>query len=135
MLNDDWASHPTWASEDSGFIAHRKNQYEDHLHRIEEERHDYDHHLALLERSIQILAPLVDQHQMMSPDDSARWTLHRDFAGQSHSILKRALAKLYGRESAQDVLNAMLEVPASVIPVVISRFKRKLEEWKASQVS
>ena len=42
VLNDEWVSHPTWASEESGFIAHRKNQHEEALHRIEEERHDYD---------------------------------------------------------------------------------------------
>jgi hypothetical protein len=42
VLNDEWASHPTWASEDSGFIAHKKNLHEEGLHRIEEERHDYD---------------------------------------------------------------------------------------------
>lgn len=24
VLNDEWVGHPTWASEDSGFIAHRK---------------------------------------------------------------------------------------------------------------
>src|SRR4029077_18975509 len=42
VLNDEWASHPTWASEDSGFVAHKKNAHEEGLHRIEEERHDYD---------------------------------------------------------------------------------------------
>lgn len=34
VLNDEWVGHPTWASEDSGFIAHRKNQYEEILLRL-----------------------------------------------------------------------------------------------------
>ena len=38
VLNDEWVGHPTWASEDSGFIAHRKNQYEEILFKIEEEK-------------------------------------------------------------------------------------------------
>ena len=49
VLNDDWASHPTWASEDSGFVAHRKNVFEEGLHRIEEERHDYDFNIEVID--------------------------------------------------------------------------------------
>lgn len=132
VLNDEWASHPTWASEDSGFIAHRKNQYEETLHRIEEERHDYDHFIAVLERSVQLLSPIAQQKQLMGEAELARWKLPRDFAGQSQSILKRALAKVYHREAALQVMNEMLDKPATVIPVLLLRFKHKLEEWKAS---
>lgn len=38
VLNDEWVSHPTWASEDAGFVSHKKNQYEEALHKCEEER-------------------------------------------------------------------------------------------------
>lgn len=38
VLNDTYVSHPTWASEDTGFVAAKKNQYEEALHRVEEER-------------------------------------------------------------------------------------------------
>lgn len=38
VLNDKYMSHPTWASEDSGYVASKKNQYEEALHRVEEER-------------------------------------------------------------------------------------------------
>jgi paired amphipathic helix protein Sin3a len=38
VLNDQYVSHPTWASEDGGFIASKKNIYEESLHRVEEER-------------------------------------------------------------------------------------------------
>lgn len=135
VLNDEWASHPTWASEDSGFIAHRKNQFEETLHRIEEERHDYDHFIAVVERSVQLLSPMAQQKQMMSEAEIARWKLPRDFGGQSQSIIKRALAKIYHREAALQVMSEMLDRPAVVIPVLLLRFKHKLEEWKASHVS
>ena len=45
VLNDEWVGHPTWASEDSGFIAHRKNQYEEILFKIEEERLEFDYYM------------------------------------------------------------------------------------------
>jgi paired amphipathic helix protein Sin3a len=38
VLNDEYVSHPTWASEDGGFIASKKNHHEEALHILEEER-------------------------------------------------------------------------------------------------
>lgn len=38
VLNDQWVSHPTWASEEAGFVSHKKNQFEEALHKCEEER-------------------------------------------------------------------------------------------------
>jgi paired amphipathic helix protein Sin3a len=34
VLNDEYVSHPIWASEDSGFVASKKNSYEEELHRF-----------------------------------------------------------------------------------------------------
>lgn len=132
VLNDDWASHPTWASEDSGFIAHRKNQYEEHLHRIEEERHDYDHYISILERTIQILVPLAQQRQMRSEDELVTWRLEKTVGGQSSPIMKRAIAKIYSREAAVSVFRDLCDRPAVVLPILLMRAKTKLEEWKAS---
>ena len=58
VLNDEWVSHPTWASEDSGFVGHRKNVYEEALHRSEEERHEYDFHIEAIVRTLGLLEPL-----------------------------------------------------------------------------
>ncbi|EDR09490.1 uncharacterized protein LACBIDRAFT_319144 [Laccaria bicolor S238N-H82] len=33
VLNDEWISHPTWSSEDPSIIPHKKNIYEEALHR------------------------------------------------------------------------------------------------------
>ncbi|KAJ2890017.1 Transcriptional regulatory protein sin3, partial [Coemansia aciculifera] len=42
VLNDRWASHPTWASEDTEFVHHKKNQFEEAMFRSEEDRHEMD---------------------------------------------------------------------------------------------
>ena len=133
VLNDDWASHPTWASEDSGFITHRKNQFEEHLYRIEEERHDYDHYIAILERTIQVLVPLAQHRQLIPEPDLHTWKLPRNVGGQSAPIIKRAIAKIYNREAAAGVYRDLIDRPAVVLPVLLMRTKTKLEEWKASQ--
>ena len=133
VLNDVWASHPTWASEDSGFIAHRKNQYEESLHRIEEERHDYDFHIESCQRTTQLMEPIVQQIGIMSDAERAAFTLSPTLGGASEAIPKRIIMKVYGREVGGKVWNEMLSRPTAVLPIVLSRLKQKLEEWKQVQ--
>ena len=133
VLNDEWASHPTWASEDSGFVAHRKNQYEEGLHRLEEERHDYDFHIESCHRTIQLMEPLCQQINSMNEAERANFTLQRGLGGQSEAIPKRIIMKLYDREGGAKVWQALFERPCAVLPIVLNRLKQKLEEWKQSQ--
>ncbi|KAI9835740.1 MAG: hypothetical protein M1819_001918 [Sarea resinae] len=133
VLNDEWASHPTWASEDSGFVAHRKNQYEEGLHRIEEERHDYDFNIEACLRTIQLLEPIAQQIGLMSDEERASFTLPPGIGGQSETIYKRIIKKLYSRDQGQQVIDDMFVRPCSVVPIVLYRLKQKAEEWKAAQ--
>ncbi|KAF2754287.1 hypothetical protein EJ05DRAFT_155185 [Pseudovirgaria hyperparasitica] len=133
VLNDEWASHPTWASEDSGFIAHRKNQHEEGLHRIEEERHDYDFNIEACLRTVQQLEPIAQQLYQMLPEDRLNFVLPKGLGGQSEAIYKRVILKVYGREKGRLVLDSLFDSPYKVVPVVLGRLKSKLEEWKAAQ--
>ena len=135
VLNDEWASYPTWASEDSGFIAHRKNQFEEGLHRIEEERHDYDSHIEACQRTIQLMEPLAQQLANMSETERANFVLHPGLGGQSETIYQRVIKKIYDRERGAKVISEMFARPAVVLPVVLMRLKQKMEEWKHGQVS
>lgn len=133
VLNDEWASHPTWASEDSGFVAHRKNQFEEGLHRIEEERHDYDFNIEACARTIQQLEPIATQLLTMKPEDRQHFTLPPGLGGQSETIYKRVIMKIYGRDKGRDVIKEMFSMPWNVVPVLLHRLKCKLEDWKAAQ--
>lgn len=133
VLNDVWASHPTWASEDSGFVAHRKNQYEEALHRIEEERHDYDFHIESCQRVIQLMEPIVQQIGVMTDMDRNNFVLAPGLGGASEAIPKRIIMKVYGREVGNQVLRELYARPTSVLPIVLRRLKQKLEEWKSVQ--
>lgn len=132
VLNDQWASHPTWASEDSGFVAHRKNQFEEGLHRIEEERHDYDFNIEANLKCIQLLEPIAQQMLAMSPAERDAFHMPAALAGQSTSIFKRICKKIYG-DRGIDVVNDMYAHPFDVIPVLLARMKQKDEEWRFSQ--
>ncbi|KAI2786008.1 hypothetical protein POX_h09773 [Penicillium oxalicum] len=133
VLNDEWASHPTWASEDSGFVAHRKNQFEDALHRIEEDRHDYDHHIEACTRTIQLIEPIVQQFLHMSEAERANFKLPPGLGGQSEAIYQRVIKKVYDRQRGEKIIRSMFERPCHVLPIVLYRLKQKLEEWKACQ--
>ncbi|KAL2015593.1 hypothetical protein VTK56DRAFT_5189 [Thermocarpiscus australiensis] len=133
VLNDEWASHPTWASEDSGFVAHRKNGYEEGLHRIEEERHDYDFYIEANQKCIQLLEPIAQQMLSLPASERANFKIPAGLGGQSTSIYKRVLKKIYGPEKGCEVANDMFKNPFTVIPVVMARLKQKDEEWRFTQ--
>ncbi|KAL8670693.1 MAG: hypothetical protein Q9168_004781 [Polycauliona sp. 1 TL-2023] len=131
VLNDEWVSHPTWASEDSGFIAHRKNVFEDLIHRIEEERHDYDFNTEACLRTIQLIEPIVQQLKLMSDEERAAYTLPPGLGGQSETIYQRVIKKIYNRVQGQLVIDDLFRNPIGVLPIVLGRLKQKAEEWKA----
>lgn len=133
VLNDEWASHPTWASEDSGFVAHRKNTFEEGLHRIEEERHDYDTNIEACNRTIQQLEPIATQLLTMKHEDRANFILPPGLGGQSETIYKKVIMKIYGRDRGAEVIRELFQMPWSVVPVLLHRLKAKLEDWKAAQ--
>lgn len=133
VLNDEWASHPTWASEDSGFVAHRKNQYEDILHRIEEERHDYDFNIEANLRTIQLLEPIAQKIANLTPEERANFRLHPALDGQSKTIYKRVIKKIYEKEKGNEVIEMLHSNPCVVVPIVLKRLKQKDEEWKLAQ--
>ncbi|EPQ60306.1 hypothetical protein GLOTRDRAFT_67792 [Gloeophyllum trabeum ATCC 11539] len=129
VLNDDWVSHPTWASEDSGFIAHKKNTNEDCLHKSEEERHEYRVHLEAMARTIAILEPLNMRIDEMSNDERAVFKLKPDLGGYSKALYQRTIRKVYGNAGAE-IYQALQDCPSVAVPVVLARLKRKEEEWK-----
>ena len=134
VLNDEWVSHPTWASEDSGFVAHRKNQYEEALHRMEEERHDYDFNIETCWRTIQLLRPIAQQIKHMTEEEKQVYRLPRGLGGQSEAIYQRVIKKIYDRQKGARVIEDMFLRPAAVCPVVLMRLEQKAEEWRAGQV-
>ena len=133
VLNDEWVSHPSFSSEDSVFMAHKKNLYEEALHRTEEERHEYDFHIDALVRTIGLLEPLHHKIMGMSPEERSIFRLKSNFGGAGKAVHQRIIKKIYGREAGLEVLQAMQDTPALALPVVLMRLKQKEGEWKRAQ--
>ncbi|CAL1694084.1 unnamed protein product [Somion occarium] len=128
VLNDEWVSHPTWASEESGFVAHRKSNFEETLHRCEEERHDFQVHIDGLYRTIVVLDPLDARLEEMSPEERSSFRLKPDLGGSCKAIYSRTMRRIYGRDAGMEVMRGLQECPSVAIPVVLSRLKQKYEE-------
>jgi len=134
VLNDEWVSHPTWAAEDAApFMTHKKNAYEEALHKSEEERHEYDYHIEANLRTIALLEPLNNKIQTMDPEERAHFNLKAGLGGQSKSIYQRIIKKVYGKELGPDIIRALHENPVVALPIVLERLKGKDEEWKKAQ--
>ena len=134
VLNDEWVSHPTWAAEDAApFMAHKKNVFEEALHKSEEERHEYDYHIEANLRTIALLEPLNNKIQTMDPEERAHFNLKAGLGGQSKSIYQRIIKKVYGKELGPDIIRALHDNPVVALPIVLERLKGKDEEWKKAQ--
>lgn len=134
VLNDEWVSHPTWDSEESGYIAHRKNQYEDNLYRIEEERHEYDYYMENNLRTIQTLEVIAAHLMDMSEEEKVNFRLQEGLGHTSKTIYKSIIRKIYGKEKGFKVVDALYEKPYIAVPLVLKRLKQKDEEWKKSHL-
>lgn len=133
VLNDEWVGHPTWASEDSGFIAHRKNQYEEILFRIEEERLEYDYHMEANLRTIQTLETIANRIANMTPEQKANFKLPPGLGHTSITIYKKVIRKVYDKDRGFEVIDALHDNPAVAVPIVLKRLKQKDEEWRRAQ--
>ncbi|KZT74953.1 hypothetical protein DAEQUDRAFT_720143 [Daedalea quercina L-15889] len=133
VLNDVWVSHPTWASEDAGFVAHKKNSFEDTIYRSEEERHEYSVHIEALSRTITVLDALDARIEEMSQEERVNFRLKAGLGGTAPQVYERIIRKVYGRDNFREVMKALQECPSVSVPVVLRRLKQRDEEWRRAQ--
>jgi paired amphipathic helix protein Sin3a len=133
LLNDEWVSHPTWASEDAGFLTHKKNSFEEMLHKSEEERHEYQVQIDAITRTIAVLDPLEARIDEMSAEERAQLKLGPNLGGESPSVYQKVIKKVYGRDALPEIYRALQEYPSVAVPVVLARLKQKSEEWRRLQ--
>ncbi|KAJ2797518.1 Transcriptional regulatory protein sin3, partial [Coemansia helicoidea] len=130
VLNDRWASHPTWASEDTEFVHHKKNQFEEAMFRSEEDRHEMDIEIDTNLSVIRQLTPLAQQIEQMDPEKQMQLTLPENFLSMSEALPRRVLRRVYDSGRALEIIKAMHTHPAVAIPIVLKRLKQKDEEWR-----
>ncbi|KAI9260819.1 hypothetical protein BY458DRAFT_478371 [Sporodiniella umbellata] len=133
VLNDEYVSHPTWASEDGGFVASKKNIFEESLHRVEEERYDYDMNIEANLNTISLLEPISKRIQSMPDEEKESFELPVGLGGPSKTIYQRIIKKIYGKEQGAEVIEILHSQPLQTVPIVLKRLRQKDEEWRKSQ--
>ncbi|KAG8818871.1 Transcriptional regulatory protein sin3 [Serendipita sp. 401] len=134
VLNDEWVSHPTWASEDnSGYQAHKKNVFEEALHKCEEERHEFDFHLEIMTKTISALENINVKIQQMSNEEKSTFKLKPGLGLTNKSFYQRIIKKVYGRDAGLEVIAALHDCPAISVPIILSRLKAKDDDWRRAQ--
>lgn len=152
-MNDNWVCHPTWASEDGGFVAHKKNQYEEALYRCEEERYEFDLNIESNKSVIVRLEPILHKLNEMASREALAQDENKESEegtpkhlitnfklpdglgdGYSSTIYKRVIKKIYDRERGQQAIDSLHEHPAVAVAILLKRLKQKDEEWRRNQV-
>lgn len=132
VLNDSMVSCPVFNSEDSTFIASKKNQYEEALFRCEDERFEMDLLIEYNLATIAVFEPLAKKVELMSTEERSSFTLGPTLGGSSAVIYKKAIKKIYG-DKGDEVILGLQKNPAVAVPVVLRRLKQKDEEWRRVQ--
>ncbi|KAJ3415607.1 Transcriptional regulatory protein sin3 [Chytridiales sp. JEL 0842] len=131
-LNDDWISQPEYVSE-TGFVAHKKTQYEEALHKCEEERYEFDLNIEANLHTIALLEPIYKRIQGMTSEERSKYKLPVGLGGTSTTIYQRIIKKVYDVDRGLEVIEALHENPCVAVPIVLKRLKQKDEEWKRCQ--
>ena len=112
-------------------MTHKKNSFEDMLHKSEEERHEFQVTLEALTRTIAALDPLEARVENMTADERAAFRLGPNLGGQSRAIYERIIKKVYGMDPGNEVLRALQECPGVAVPVVLARLRKVNDEWRS----
>lgn len=121
VLNDDLVSVPT-GTEDSNYQTSRKNEYEEALFRVEDDRFELDRLIDSNRTALSALEKLNEELKVkpfasVSPDEFML-TIHY-----------YAIARIYG-DGWLDALALLKENPRRTVPVLIQRMQQKGIEWE-----
>ncbi|EEB06749.2 Clr6 histone deacetylase complex subunit Pst2 [Schizosaccharomyces japonicus yFS275] len=131
VCNDAWVSHPTWASEEAGFIVQRKTPYEETMTKLEEQRYEFDRHIEATTWTINLLEPIAERIESMSDKERAEMKLSPGLGGKTVSIYEKVVKWIYTPELGNDMIKGLYETPSIAVPLVLNRVKQKDEEWRA----
>jgi paired amphipathic helix protein Sin3a len=131
VLNSTYVSFPSW-SEDSTFISSKKNQYEELIFRIEDERFELDLVLETNMSTVRVLENVMMKINQMTSEELAKFRLTNMLGGTSECIHVRAIQRIYG-DKAKEFIEGLKQNPSVAVPLVLKRLKAKDDEWREAK--
>lgn len=95
VLNDYYVSFPAW-SEDSVFVHSRKTQYEEFVHRCEEERFELDVVIESTFSTIKVLESVLKKMERMTTEEKNNFKLDNTLGGNSQFVHINSIRRIYG---------------------------------------
>ncbi|KAJ3417477.1 Transcriptional regulatory protein sin3 [Chytridiales sp. JEL 0842] len=132
VLNDSIVLGPSYAKFDPRDNNYRKSQFEEALHKCEEERYEFNSNIEGNLHTIALLEPIYRKIQNMTPEEKISFKLPIGL-GSNSKVYQRIIKKIYEPERGVEILDALHSNPTVAVPVVLKRLKQKDEEWKRSQ--
>lgn len=147
VLNDVWISLPDGSEESYTFRHMRKNQHEEVLFRIEDERFEIDMVIDSNATTLKRLEPIAEEIALLQQKELSRKSSqgssgNKGAAGKiyKYSFDKRILStihrhciqRIYG-DSGAEILELMYKNPVVAIPIVVKRLRQKDKEFRASR--
>lgn len=132
-LQDSLVSCAVFPTEDSTFIASKKNPYEEALFKCEDERFEMDLLIDGNQAAIAVLEPLSLKLEKMTKEQLKSFLFDgKKWGGSSEILYQKAIRKVYG-DRTEEVLKGLAERPHLAVPVILKRLKAKDEEWRRVQ--
>lgn len=151
LLNDVWISLPDGNEETYTFRHMRKNQHEENLFRIEDERFEIDMVIDSTATALKRLEAIAEEIAVLqqkesfssklgsnSSEEKMRALSTGGIAGKVikfsfdkrilSTIHKHAISRIYG-DAGQDMLDLLHTNPVVAIPVVVRRLSQKLKDF------
>lgn len=91
VLNDSYISFSSLTSEDSQFVSSKKNQYEENMYRVEDERYEVDMVTELNRAAMQNLVVVKRCMDRMSKEELNQFHLDDKLGGTSAVLMKKAI--------------------------------------------
>ncbi len=125
VLNDLWVTHPTWASED--FNVHRKNIYEETLHKTEDDKFELDMKILTNQVAITVFQTLLHDIEQLTELELANHELtKKDFPT---TLYRKAIRQIYDEQRGEEMINAVHKKPKIAIPIVLHKLRERHAEW------
>jgi histone deacetylase complex regulatory component SIN3 len=124
MMNDKYISIPAGSEDDKNPM--KKNHYQEHIFKFEDQRYENDMIIEILKFAIEGLNEL---NEKVTINNMATVSLEVDL-GQS---IIRFIFRFY-KEYGQQVLEGIEYHPKDTIPIVINRFKKRLDEALSQKI-
>jgi paired amphipathic helix protein Sin3a len=117
-FNDRFISIPCGSEDDKNVF--KRNIYEESIFKFEEQRFELDMVLEILRHSLEVLQELNDR---VIKGEIVNVDVEKDLG----AIIIRSINRFY-KDSCQQVLKGIQNHPIDSIPIVINRFKKRLDE-------